>query len=121
MMPRAIRLLLAAALVTALVPTTRPVPMAAQGDAAQVVPPAAYGALRWRNVGGARGGRVTGLAGVRQQPHTFYIGSSGGGVWKTDDAGINWYPVGDGEITTGSIGSIDVAPSSPNHVWVGTG
>jgi photosystem II stability/assembly factor-like uncharacterized protein len=120
-MPRPFRLLLATALVTTLVPAARPTPMAAQGDAQQLVPLAAYQGLRWRNVGGARGGRVTGLAGVRQQPHTFYIGASGGGVWKTDDAGINWYPVGDGEITTGSIGAIDVAPSSPNHVWVGTG
>ncbi|MGE0125966.1 MAG: WD40/YVTN/BNR-like repeat-containing protein, partial [Vicinamibacterales bacterium] len=119
-MSRSLRLLLTATLVTALVPTVRPVPLTAQGGS-HLVPPAAYGALRWRNVGGARGGRVTGLAGVRQQPHTFYIGSSGGGVWKTDDAGINWYPVGDGDLTTGSIGSIDVAPSSPNHVWVGTG
>ena len=61
------------------------------------------------------------MAGVRQQPHTFYPGATGGGVWKTEDAGITWFPVGDGQITTGSIGSIDVAPSNPNHVWVGTG
>ena len=59
---------------------------------------------------------------MRQQPHTFYFGGVGGGVWKTDDAGITWVPVSDGQITsTGSIGSIDVAPSNPNHVWVGTG
>jgi photosystem II stability/assembly factor-like uncharacterized protein len=93
----------------------------AQGDANQLVPANAYKDLRWRNVGASRGGRVTGFAGVRQQPHTFYQGATGGGVWKTDDAGITWYPVGDGQITTGSIGSIEVAPSNPNHVWVGTG
>ncbi len=120
-MPRSFRLLLAIALVTALVPAARPTPMAAQSDPNQLVPPAAYQGLRWRNVGAARGGRVTGFAGVRQQPHTFYIGATGGGVWKSDDAGINWYPIGDGQFTTGSIGSIEVAPSSPNHVWVGTG
>ena len=90
-------------------------------DANQLVSPAAFRDLKWRNVGASRGGRVTGFAGVRQQPHTFYAGATGGGVWKTDDAGITWYPVGDGQITTGSIGSIDVAPSNPNHVWVGTG
>ncbi|MEZ5419373.1 MAG: hypothetical protein R2708_18820 [Vicinamibacterales bacterium] len=95
--------------------------LAAQPDPNQVVPAAAYQGLRWRMVGAGRGGRVTGLAGVRQQPHTFYAGSTGGGVWKTEDAGITWAPVGDGQITTGSIGSIDVAPSSPNHVYVGTG
>jgi photosystem II stability/assembly factor-like uncharacterized protein len=93
----------------------------AQNAANQLVPPAAFKDLRWRNVGASRGGRVTGFAGVRQQPHTFYAGATGGGVWKTEDAGITWYPVGDGQITTGSIGSIDVAPSNPNHVWVGTG
>ena len=124
-MSRSLRLALAAAVVCGLVPmspsTRLAAQAAAQGDATQVVPATAYQGLRWRNVGAARGGRVTGLAGVRQQPHTFYIGASGGGVWKTEDAGITWNPIGDGQFTTGSIGSIEVAPSSPNHVWVGTG
>ena len=98
-----------------------PAALWAQGDANQLVPVNAYKDLRWRMIGAARGGRVTGLAGVRQRPHTFYAGATGGGVWKTDDAGVTWYAVGDGQITTGSIGSIDVAPSNPDHVWVGTG
>jgi hypothetical protein len=93
----------------------------AQGDANQIVSPAAFTDLKWRNVGASRGGRVTGFAGVRQQPHTFYAGATGGGVWKTEDAGITWFPVGDGQITSGSIGSIDVSLSNPDHVWVGTG
>jgi photosystem II stability/assembly factor-like uncharacterized protein len=93
----------------------------AQGDANVVVPPAAFDDLKWRLVGATRGGRVTAYSGVRQQPHTFYMGPTGGGMWKTDDAGITWTPIGDGQIATGSIGSIDVAPSNPNHVWVGTG
>lgn len=97
-------------------------PVAAQGDANQLVPPGAFKDLKWRSVGATRGGRVTAYSGVRQQPHTFYFGGVGGGVWKTEDAGITWNPVSDGQITsTGSIGSIDVAPSNPNHVWVGTG
>ena len=108
----------AAALVTA---STLHRPALAQSDANQLVPTNAYNDLRWRNVGASRGGRVTGFAGVRQQPHTFYQGATGGGVWKTEDAGITWFPVGDGQITTGSIGAIDVAPSNPDHVWVGTG
>ena len=96
--------------------------VAAQGDANTVVPQNAYKDLKWRSVGATRGGRVTAYSGVRQQPHTFYFGGVGGGVWKTDDAGITWRPISDGQITaTGSIGSIDVAPSNPNHVWVGTG
>src|SRR5688572_10941849 len=96
-------------------------PLAAQGDANAVIPPSAYKDLKWRNVGATRGGRVTAYSGVRQQPHTFYFGGVGGGVWKTDDAGISWTPISDGQIATGSIGSIDVAPSNPNHIWVGTG
>jgi photosystem II stability/assembly factor-like uncharacterized protein len=96
-------------------------PVSAQGDANQIVPAAAVKDLRWRMVGASRGGRVTAFAGVRQQPHTFYHGATGGGVWKTEDAGITWTPIGDGTFATGSIGSIDVAPSDPNHVWVGTG
>jgi photosystem II stability/assembly factor-like uncharacterized protein len=100
----------------------RPAVVRAQGDPNLVVPPAAFDDLKWRLVGATRGGRVTAYSGVRQEPHTFYFGGVGGGVWKTDDAGITWAPVSDGQInTTGSIGSIDVAPSNPNHVWVGTG
>jgi photosystem II stability/assembly factor-like uncharacterized protein len=93
----------------------------AQGDANAIVPPAAFKDLKWRMVGASRGGRATAFAGVRQQPHTFYHGATGGGVWKTEDAGITWTPIGDGTFATGSIGSIDVAPSNPDHVWVGTG
>src|SRR4029450_13274527 len=95
--------------------------VAAQGDANQLVPPNAFKDLKWRSVGATRGGRVTAYSGVRQQPYTFYFGGVGGGVWKTEDAGITWAPVSDGQIATGSIGSIDVALSNPNHVWVGTG
>ncbi|HUE89643.1 MAG TPA: hypothetical protein VMO26_26505 [Vicinamibacterales bacterium] len=114
---------LAAALLAALVIASVPAPqtLLAQSDANQIVAPAAFKDLEWRNVGASRGGRVTGFAGIRQEPHTFYAGATGGGVWKTVDAGITWVPVGDGQITTGSIGSIDVASSNPDHVWVGTG
>jgi photosystem II stability/assembly factor-like uncharacterized protein len=93
----------------------------AQGDPNIVIPTAAYKDLKWRSVGATRGGRVTAYSGVRQQAFTFYFGGVGGGIWKTEDAGITWTPMSDGQIATGSIGSIDVAPSNPNHVWVGTG
>src|SRR5688500_13232215 len=92
---------------TALVISSAPtLVIQAQGDANQVVPLNAYKDLKWRSVGATRGGRVTAYSGVRQQPHTFYFGGVGGGVWKTDDAGITWNPISDGQITgTGSIGS----------------
>ena len=77
--------------------------------------------LRWRNVGPTRGGRVTAIAGVKSQPCTFYQGASGGGVWKTENCGESWTPVTDGQIATGSIGSIDVSESNPSVVYVGTG
>ncbi len=77
--------------------------------------------LRWRMVGPARGGRVTTVTGVDQEPHTFYFGSTGGGVWKTTDAGANWSNVSDGQITVGSMGDMDVANSDANIIYVGTG
>ena len=80
-----------------------------------------YQDLRWRNVGPTRGGRVTAIAGVRSQRCVYYMGATGGGVWKTDDCGAQWTPIGDGQIATGSIGAIDVSESNPNVVWVGTG
>src|SRR5918999_3693770 len=81
----------------------------------------AFKSLRYRMVGPARGGRVTAVTGVIQQPHTFYMGATGGGVWKTTDAGITWVNVSDPYFDVGSIGSIDVADSDPNVVYVGTG
>ena len=62
-------------------------PLVAQADPNTIVDPGVYEELRFRSVGPHRGGRVTAVAGVRRQPHTFYMGASGGGVWKTTDAG----------------------------------
>ncbi len=77
--------------------------------------------LKYRLVGPFRGGRVTAVAGVPQQPFTFFMGATGGGVWRTTDAGLNWYNVSDGYFKVGSIGTIAVAPSDPNVIYVGTG
>jgi hypothetical protein len=77
--------------------------------------------LRYRMVGPSRGGRVTAVAGHRKHPGTFYQGTSGGGVFKTTDYGLTWLPVSDGFFETGSIGSIEVAESNPQIVYVGTG
>ena len=85
------------------------------------VTPALYQDLKWRNVGPTRGGRVTAFAGVRTQPCTFYMGATGGGIWKTENCGGNWTPTSDGQIETGSIGAIDVSESHPDIVWAGTG
>jgi photosystem II stability/assembly factor-like uncharacterized protein len=77
--------------------------------------------LKWRDVGPMRGGRTYAVAGHADQPDTFYMGSVGGGVWKTENAGHTWYPISDEGIPIGSIGAIAVAPSDPNVVYVGTG
>jgi photosystem II stability/assembly factor-like uncharacterized protein len=77
--------------------------------------------LTWRDVGPLRGGRTYGVAGHADQPDTFYMGSVGGGVWKTENAGRTWYPISDEGIPIGSIGAIAVAPSNANVVYVGTG
>ena len=76
--------------------------------------------MRWRPIGPMRAGRTKALAGVPSQPFTFYIGMVNGGVWKTTNAGRTWTPIFD-EQPTGSIGSIAVAPSDPNIVYVGSG
>ena len=75
----------------------------------------------WRDVGPMRGGRTYGVAGHASQPDTFYSGSVGGGVWKTENSGRTWLPISDEGIPIGSIGAIAVAPSNANIVYVGTG
>jgi photosystem II stability/assembly factor-like uncharacterized protein len=93
----------------------------AQSGANVVVNPNTFQELRWRSVGPHRGGRSTAAAGVRTQPNVFYMGATGGGVWKTENYGITWTPISDGQIETGSIGAIDVSDSNPNVIYVGTG
>src|SRR5438034_3089563 len=93
----------------------------AQPDANAAVDLKTYQDLRWRSIGPHRGGRSTAAAGVRTQPGVFYLGASGGGVWKTGEYGVTWFPAADGQISTGSIGAIDVSDSNPNVVYVGTG
>ncbi len=93
----------------------------AQTGANTIVDLKTYQDMRWRSVGPHRGGRSTAAAGVRTQPNVFYMGATGGGVWKTENYGITWTPITDGQIATGSIGAIDVADSNPNVIYVGTG
>jgi photosystem II stability/assembly factor-like uncharacterized protein len=83
--------------------------------------PKSYQALRWRSIGPDRGGRVTAVGGVVNDRLVYYMGATGGGVWKTVDAGITWTPISDRYFKTGSVGSIAVAESDPNIVYVGMG
>lgn len=64
---------------------------------------------------------MTAVAGVPGEPFLFYMGSTGGGVWRTDDAGVSWRNISDGQFEVGGIGAIAVAPSDANVLYVGTG
>lgn len=79
-----------------------------------------FNALRWREVGPARGGRSVAVAGSAQRPHEYWMGTTGGGVYKTTDGGMNWQSVTD-RYLGGTIGAITVDPSNPDIVWVGGG
>ena len=77
-------------------------------------------AVAWRLVGPFRGGWSTMAVGVPALPDTYYMGTAGGGVWKTTDSGRTWRPVSDGAPIT-AVGALAVAPSDPAVVYVGTG
>ncbi|HEY3837079.1 MAG TPA: glycosyl hydrolase [Bryobacteraceae bacterium] len=77
--------------------------------------------MRWRNIGPFRGGRVAATAGVTSEPNTFYMGTAGGGVYKTTTAGQSWFNVTDGFVKTSSVGAIEVSASDPKVVYVGMG
>ena len=89
--------------------------------------PAADATLRdlvgrpWRNVGPSRGGRSVAVSGIPGRPLTWFAGYTGGGLWRTDDAGLSWRNISDGQFKSSSIGAIAVAPSDPNVLYVGTG
>ncbi|TAL86535.1 MAG: hypothetical protein EPN74_04520 [Rhodanobacter sp.] len=84
------------------------------------IPASVTGALEWRLVGPFRGGWATMAAGVPTQPDTFYIGTAGGGMWKTDDAGRTWHSLFDRQPAS-AVGALAVAPSDPQVIYVGTG
>lgn len=92
-------------------------PIAAQQDAANPI----FKDLTFRNIGPTRGGRATTVTGVPDQPGAFFMGSTGGGLWKTTDYGHNWENVSDGYFATSSIGAVRAAPSNTDIIYVGTG
>ncbi len=79
------------------------------------------GELSYRNIGPFRGGRSVAVAGHDDRPNTYYMGATGGGVYKTEDGGRTWINVSDGFFKTGSVGALAVAPSDPNVVYAGMG
>jgi photosystem II stability/assembly factor-like uncharacterized protein len=85
------------------------------------IDPALLNAYRWRSIGPDRGGRSIAVSGVKGRPREAYFGATGGGLWKTTDAGNNWTPVTDGLITSSSVGAVAVSESSPDVVYIGMG
>src|SRR5271163_4135198 len=82
--------------------------------------PSLYAGMRWRLIGPYRAGRVSAVAGIPGDAAVYYMGTPGGGVWKTTDAGRVWNPIFDDQHVA-SIGAVALAPSNPNIIYVGTG
>jgi photosystem II stability/assembly factor-like uncharacterized protein len=76
---------------------------------------------KWRCIGPFRGGRSVSATGVVGNTHTYYMGTTGGGLWKTEDMGITWNNISDGFFKTGSVGAVSVAENDANVVYVGMG
>jgi photosystem II stability/assembly factor-like uncharacterized protein len=94
---------------------------AAPATAAAAVPASLYGSLSWRNVGPNRGGRSIAVTGTTARPLEYYFGATGGGVWKTTDAGNTWSAIGDGQFATSSVGAIAQCEANPDIIWAGMG
>ena len=102
-------------------PATREIPQAAQGPNV-TVDPVLFESLSFRHLSVfSRGGRSTAVAGVVGHDQHYYVGTTGGGVWQTLDAGKSWTNVSDGFFEGGSIGAVEVSESNPNVIYVGTG
>ena len=93
----------------------------APAQAQETFPDALWSSLEWRNVGPPRGGRSIAVAGSAARPFEYFMGTTGGGLWKSTDGGQNWESVTDGQITSGSIGAVQVCESDPDIVYMGTG
>ncbi|PTM12321.1 MAG: glycosyl hydrolase [Bacteroidetes bacterium] len=86
-----------------------------------MAPNSYFEAVKWRSIGPFRGGRSVTATGVVGDPLTYYMGTTGGGLWKTEDAGQYWYNISDGFFATGSVGAVAVSASHPNVVYCGMG
>src|SRR4051812_47958321 len=88
------------------------------------VPEDLFAGLRWRNIGPFHGGRISAVSGAVGDPRqqgVFYVGAPIGGLWKTTSGGVTWFQIFDQFKNVDSIGAVQVAPSNPNIVYVGTG
>ncbi len=96
-------------------------PAGRAAPAADALDQRSLSALEWRCIGPWRGGRVTAVTGVAGRRNVYYFGGTGSGIWKSEDSGNRWANVSDGQLASGSVGAIAVAPSDPNVVYAGMG
>lgn len=80
-----------------------------------------FAPLKFRNIGPFRGGRSVSVSGVIGDPMTYYMGTTGGGLWKTEDAGQRWKNISDGYFELGSVGAVAVSTYNTNIIYVGMG
>ena len=87
----------------------------------ETIDPVLFEKMEYRFIGPYRGGRSVAVSGVHGNRNLYYMGAAGGGVWKTENAGLSWSPLSDSDFAVGTIGSIAVSKSDPNVIYVGTG
>jgi len=104
-----------------MIPATAQIVPATLQDDLQLFSAANYQDMSWRHVGPFRGGRTNAVTGVRGNDLIYYMGTVGGGIWKTTDAGQSWFNISDGYFSTASVGAIEIAPSDQNVIYAGTG
>jgi photosystem II stability/assembly factor-like uncharacterized protein len=92
-----------------------------EAEPASPVDPELFSTMNYRFIGPLRGGRSTAVTGIPGKPKEYLMGSTGGGVWKSNDVGLSWSNISDGQFKSASIGAIAVAPSDLNVLYVGTG
>ena len=119
-MQTALRLTLRTLSVTALTAAAAWTGAPAQASA-QAVDEVLFEALEWDDIGPARGGRSTAIAGSDARPLEYYFGATGGGLWKTTDGGNTWRPVTDGQLGSASVGAVQVCAADPDVVYIGMG
>src|SRR5215208_3651121 len=118
---RSLTLLLPAGLILILCLSAITIAQSSAIEASKRYDDALFNALRWRSIGPNRGGRSIASAGSASRPFEYYFGAVGGGLWKTNDGGLTWRPVTDGQIKSSSVGAVAVAESNPDVVYIGMG
>jgi photosystem II stability/assembly factor-like uncharacterized protein len=85
------------------------------------IPQQFFDKMRYRCIGPFRGGRSLACAGIPGNRLVYYFGATGGGIWKTTDAGETWLPASDTSFMASSIGALAIAPDDPALIYAGTG